>query len=320
MPELPEVETTRAALAPYVMQQRIKRLLIRCERLRWPIDPKLDHYLSGQIINNITRRGKYLLLHMANGTLLIHLGMSGRLCLFNKNMPAGKHDHVDIVLENGSCIRLRDPRRFGAVLWTTVNPLSHVLLARLGPEPLSKEFTTDYLWQKIQSRRLPIKSVIMDSKIVVGVGNIYANEALFHARIHPLRMAKDVSKIDCKRLVSAIRRTLKLAIAQGGTTLRDFASSNRVLEKPADGEQQQDASVHSPGAYIGVCEEASTDATPLMPIAVGFSTNSNVQAGYFQQQLQVYGRAGENCFKCQTVLTLTRIAQRATVFCTRCQN
>lgn len=226
MPELPEVETTRSGIAPHLMQQIINKIIIRNNKLRWPITAGLQKHMTGQAINEVARRGKYLLLHCDNGSLIIHLGMSGSLRVLPKNNNAKKHDHVDIILENDVCLRFTDPRRFGCMLWTQKNPLLHSLLKDLGPEPLSKTFTHDYLFKQSRTRNVPIKTFIMDGKIVVGVGNIYANEALFQAGIHPQSAAKNISVEQCKKLVTAIKQILKAAIKQGGTTLRDFTASD----------------------------------------------------------------------------------------------
>jgi formamidopyrimidine-DNA glycosylase len=224
VPELPEVETTRRGIEPNIVGQTIERIIIRQPRLRWPIPSRLRQILPGLTIQQITRRGKYLLLHTTTGTLIMHLGMSGSLRIVSTDTAPEKHDHVDIVFANHSILRFRDPRRFGAVLWTTDNPDTHPLLRSLGPEPLSRKFTGDYLFQRSRGRQVSIKAFIMDSKVVVGVGNIYANEALFHAGIRPTRKAGRISKKHYRDLVSAIKTVLKAAIRQGGTTLRDFTN------------------------------------------------------------------------------------------------
>lgn len=226
MPELPEVETTRRGIAPHLQSKTIREVIVRQPRLRWPVPRKLNALLRDRTIERIERRGKYLLLMLANGTLIIHLGMSGSLRILPCTTPAEKHDHLDIVLQNGQCLRFRDPRRFGTVLWTREDPLQHKLLKLLGPEPLSDEFGGDYLWQRSRARKIAIKPFIMDSKIVVGVGNIYANEALFLAGIHPKRPAGRISRQRYALLAEAIKQVLHAAIRQGGTTLRDFTSSD----------------------------------------------------------------------------------------------
>jgi formamidopyrimidine-DNA glycosylase len=226
MPELPEVETTRRGITPHLQNQIIEDVIVRQRQLRWPVPRNLKTMLHGQSIEQIDRRGKYLLLKTANGTLIMHLGMSGSLRVLPCNTPAQKHDHLDLVLHNGQCLRFRDPRRFGTVLWTREDPLHHKLLKQLGPEPLSGQLSGEYLWQRSRGRKLTIKQFIMDSKIVVGVGNIYANEALFLAGIHPRRQAGRISRERYALLAKAIKQVLRAAIKQGGTTLRDFTASN----------------------------------------------------------------------------------------------
>jgi formamidopyrimidine-DNA glycosylase len=226
MPELPEVETTRRGIAPHVVHHRITRVVVRHQQLRWPVPAALVKEAKDQRIEACERRGKYLLLRTAKGTIIIHLGMSGSLRLVYANTPAAKHDHVDIVLDSGQALRLTDPRRFGAVLWTRDDPLEHELLRDLGPEPLGKQFDGDYLYHASRGRTVAIKQFIMDSKVVVGVGNIYASEALFLARIHPTRKAGSLSKARFSALAEAIRSVLAAAIQQGGTTLRDFVGGD----------------------------------------------------------------------------------------------
>jgi formamidopyrimidine-DNA glycosylase len=222
MPELPEVETTRRGIAPHLLGRRVPRAVIRQPRLRWPIPAGLPGLLKGRKIIDVARRGKYLLLAFRHGHLLIHLGMSGSLRILDAASPPGKHDHFDLCLDNGQCLRLRDPRRFGAVLWTAEPPARHPLLAPLGPEPLADGFDGGYLHRRGMSRRGAIKNLIMDSRVVVGVGNIYASESLFRAGIHPARASNRVSAARYESLAQAIREVLSEAIAQGGTTLRDF--------------------------------------------------------------------------------------------------
>ena len=226
MPELPEVETTRRGIEPHIVNQRIINVIVRQYKLRWPIPGNLAKILIGQIIILVKRRGKYLLLETEKGTLIIHLGMSGSLRIVTADVPAEKHDHVDISLDNGNIIRLRDPRRFGAVLWSDSSPLQHKLIDKLGVEPLSRQFNEDYLYQRAQNRKVAIKQFIMDSHIVVGVGNIYASEALFLAGIRPTTVAGRISKQRMAKLVDAIKQVLRKAIKSGGTSLRDFTRSD----------------------------------------------------------------------------------------------
>ncbi|MES9990557.1 MAG: bifunctional DNA-formamidopyrimidine glycosylase/DNA-(apurinic or apyrimidinic site) lyase [Candidatus Thiodiazotropha sp.] len=226
MPELPEVETTRRGIAPHIEGQRIDRVVIRQPRLRWPIPGTLPQLLKGRKLLSVSRRGKYLLLALHNGTLIMHLGMSGSLRIVNAGTAAQKHDHFDLQFGNGSLLRLRDPRRFGAVLWTDQPEMTHPLLAGLGPEPLGEVFDGDYLHARGKNRRTTIKQLIMDSKTVVGVGNIYACESLFRAAIHPSRPSNRISIQRYRRLAEEIRKVLTEAIAQGGTTLRDFLNED----------------------------------------------------------------------------------------------
>lgn len=221
MPELPEVETSRRGIAPWVEDQEVCEVIVRERRLRWPVPADVDRQLPGQTIRAVRRRAKYLLFETDKGVVMLHLGMSGSVRIIDQDEPAGKHDHVDIRFRSGKALRFRDPRRFGSLLWT-VNPAEHDLLRNLGPEPLSGEFSGSYLWEKSRGRRINIKQFIMNGSIVVGVGNIYASESLFMARINPKRAAGRIS-IDRMRLLStAIKSVLELAIEAGGTTLRDF--------------------------------------------------------------------------------------------------
>lgn len=226
MPELPEVETSRRGIEPHILGQRVSEVIIRQKKLRWPVPASIKKQLPSQIIRQVERRGKYLLLLTDNGTLIIHLGMSGSLRILPANTAAEKHDHFDIAFENGKLLRLRDPRRFGAVLWTSKDPLHHKLLSQLGPEPLSDNFNTDYLYSISRNRKVAIKTLIMNSHIVVGVGNIYASESLFLAGINPRRSAHRISKQRYGKLVCAIKTILSRAIQQGGTTLRDFTQQD----------------------------------------------------------------------------------------------
>ncbi len=280
MPELPEVETTRRGIAPHVEHQKIKQLVIRDGRLRWPVPAVLPGLVKNKHIGEISRRGKYLLIPVLEskgknqgeliGNMLVHLGMSGSMSLVGSQEKPKKHDHIDLVMANNKTLRLNDPRRFGAWLWTTEPYEEHELISHLGPEPLSDDFDGEYLWQKARKRKAPIKQFIMDSKIVVGVGNIYANESLFLSSIHPKLAAGKVSKARCEVLVQHIKTVLAKAIEAGGTTLKDFVGG---------------------------------DGKP----------------GYFQQQLFVYGRGGEPCVTCDEFLKEIRLGQRTTVFCRQCQ-
>lgn len=269
MPELPEVETTRRGIAPHIEGRRISGLTIRERRLRWPVGPEVERNLEGATITSVGRRAKYLLINTSNGTAIAHLGMSGSLSIVDQGTPAGVHDHVDVELEDGKALRLRDPRRFGSLHWSD-EPLAHPLLCSLGPEPLGAEFSGGYLRERARGRRVAVKPFIMTPNIVVGVGNIYASESLYRAGIHPKRAAGRVSLERYERLADAIREVLERAIKAGGTTLRDFYGG--------DGE-----------------------------------------AGYFQQELEVYGREDEPCKACATPITSIVLGQRATYYCKFCQ-
>lgn len=269
MPELPEVETTRRGLLPAVQGHRVLRLTVHEPRLRWPVPAELAA-LQGQLVSTISRRGKYLLFHTPAGVALVHLGMSGSLRLARSSEPRRLHDHLELQLDSGWTLRFHDPRRFGCFLWLTTAPERHALLADLGPEPLEEGFDGEYLFQRSRGRQVPIKSFLMDSHVVVGVGNIYANEALFRAGIHPLRAAGRIGIDRYGRLADEVREILAYAIERGGTTLRDFV-------------------------------------------------NGHGEPGYFQLELDVYGRGGASCRKCRTILRETRLSSRSTVYCPRCQ-
>lgn len=221
MPELPEVETTRRGIAPHLLGRRVETVILRRGDLRWPIPEAVATLLPGQVIDAVERRAKYLLLHTAAGSALLHLGMSGMLRVLAADVPAGRHDHVDLLLDSDRVLRFTDPRRFGCLLWQPPGT-QHPLLAGLGPEPLGEAFDGDHLWRLSRGRRAPVKTFIMDQAVVVGVGNIYASEALFAAGIHPCRAAGAVSRARYAALATAIRRILGYAIGRGGTTLRDF--------------------------------------------------------------------------------------------------
>lgn len=221
MPELPEVETTCRGIAPHVLTRRVQTVHLRVPALRWPIAPEIAHELPGQRIVAVHRRAKYLLIEAQTGSVLLHLGMSGMLRLLPAGQVADKHDHADLVLDSGRMLRLTDPRRFGCLLWQARGQ-QHELLRGLGPEPLADGFDGDHLWRRAQGRTVPVKSFVMDQGVVVGVGNIYAAEALFRAGIHPLRAAGRVARARYAALAEAIKTILAAAIVRGGTTLRDF--------------------------------------------------------------------------------------------------
>jgi formamidopyrimidine-DNA glycosylase len=246
MPELPEVETTRAGLAPHLIGRMVTGVVLRRPDLRWPIAAEVATRLPGQHIDAVRRRAKYLLLDTAAGSALLHLGMSGSLRVLPAATPVREHDHVDLQLshargESARVLRFNDPRRFGCLLWQPPG-LTHALLQGLGPEPLSDAFDGDYLHARSRGRKAPVKSFLMDQRIVVGVGNIYAAEALFAAGIAPLRPAGEVSRTRYARLADEVRRILAHAIARGGTTLRDFISPDG-----APGYFEQELSVYGRG-------------------------------------------------------------------------
>jgi formamidopyrimidine-DNA glycosylase len=269
MPELPEVETTCRGIAPHLIGRRVDAVIVRQPRLRWPIPKALRDKLPGQRVEAVERRAKYLLVHTRAGSAVLHLGMSGSLRMLAAETAPGAHDHVDWRLDSGRILRYTDPRRFGSQLWQP-GGTTHALLAGLGPEPLGDDFDAAYLWRRARGRAAPVKALLMDQKIVVGVGNIYAAEALFAAGIHPNRAAGSVSLARYARLVLEVKRILDRAITRGGTTLRDFISP---------------------------------DGTP----------------GYFEQELFVYGRAGEPCKVCGTPIRAITLGQRSTFYCSRCQ-
>lgn len=224
MPELPEVETTRRGLLPHLVGRAIRGVVVRNPNLRWPVPTDLSRTLRGERVIGIRRRGKYLLFDCRNGRLLVHLGMSGRLSLVPADRPPRAHDHVDVRLEGDETLRLTDPRRFGAMLWLGGGSDRHALLDGLGLEPLSREFTGAALHRLARGRRVAVKQFVMNSRIVTGVGNIYASEALFRAGIHPARSVGRISLARWSRLARAVKETLEHALDLGGTTLRDFAS------------------------------------------------------------------------------------------------
>jgi formamidopyrimidine-DNA glycosylase len=226
MPELPEVETTLRGIRPHLSGQIIEGLDVRDGRLRWPIPSGLPERLIGQSIHGLARRGKYILISTGRGTLILHLGMSGSLRMTEAAIPPRKHDHYDLILTCGKCLRFHDPRRFGCLLWTEDDPAKHVLIAPMGPEPLGDDFTPEHLHARSRGRTAAVKSLMMDSHVVVGVGNIYASESLFRAGIAPHRGAGKISLERYGRLVDAIREVLSASIEQGGTTLRDFVNES----------------------------------------------------------------------------------------------
>jgi formamidopyrimidine-DNA glycosylase len=225
MPELPEVETTRRGIAPHISGQRVSRVIVRNPNLRWPVSKRLEKELTGQIIRSVSRRAKYLLLDTDAGTAILHLGMSGSLRIIAPAEPPRKHDHVDICFGD-KALRFTDPRRFGSLHWTRRPAMQHRLIKPLGCEPLDAGFSGDYLYLRSRNRTVAVKQFIMNSHIVVGIGNIYASEALYMAGIHPKRAAGNVSRNKYRLLAEVIQEVLNDAIAQGGTTLRDFVNGN----------------------------------------------------------------------------------------------
>ena len=227
MPELPEVEITRLGLEPLI-NYKVSKVVIRNSSLRWPVDKSLRKILIGMRLISLKRRGKYILAEFPKGTLIIHLGMSGHLCIVPKNRKIKKHDHIDIEFSNKDhqIICYNDPRRFGCILWTEENPLNHKLIKNLGPEPLTDNFNVSYLFKKLRKKTASIKNIIMNSHVVVGVGNIYASEALFHSNIRPQREAYKLSKDEVNNLVAAIKKTIENAILKGGSSINNFLDVN----------------------------------------------------------------------------------------------
>ncbi|QNM97126.1 bifunctional DNA-formamidopyrimidine glycosylase/DNA-(apurinic or apyrimidinic site) lyase [Chitinimonas koreensis] len=225
MPELPEVETTRRGIETALTGRTLLGATVREPRLRWPIPPDLAERVAGRTVQRVWRRAKYLLLDIGDAHLILHLGMSGSLRVLSGPTPPERHDHVDLELDDGCLLRYRDPRRFGALLWVPGDPLRHALLASLGPEPLEAGFDADYLRGALKGKSTAIKLALMDNHLVVGVGNIYANESLFRAGIAPQRPAGKLTRPQCERLVQTVRETLAEAIVAGGSTLRDFVDS-----------------------------------------------------------------------------------------------
>ena len=226
MPELPEVEATRRSLARDIVGRTVAAVVVRDRRLRWPVPSELPRKLAGRKIGDVRRRAKYLLIGAGRGTSLVHLGMSGSLRLLDARTSPRPHDHIDIVLDDGRCVRYHDPRRFGCWLWVDSDPDRHRLLAHLGPEPLGPAFEGAWLHGRLRGRTAPIKNLLMDSRIVAGIGNIYANEALFLAGIDPRRAGGRVTRRRIDRLVCAVRQVLSVAVDTGGTTLRDYTRTD----------------------------------------------------------------------------------------------
>ena len=224
MPELPEVETTRRGIEPFLSGQTIARINVRESRLRWPVE--LPDHLSGSVVKSVARRAKYILIETATGALIVHLGMSGSLRVVAPNDAPRLHDHIDIEVKHGQWLRYNDPRRFGSFHFVEHPSAQHWLLKNLGPEPLGNEFSGDYLFAISRKRKVAVKNHIMDGKVVVGVGNIYAAESLFRAGIRPSTPAYKVSRLAYRFLAEAIREILANAINVGGTTLRDFVGSD----------------------------------------------------------------------------------------------
>ena len=268
MPELPEVETTLRGIEPWLKDQEITDIIVRQSSLRWPVADEIGE-LIGQTITGLRRRSKYLLVDTPVGSAIWHLGMSGSLRLVGPDDEPKKHDHIDWHLSNGKVLRYHDPRRFGALLWQAPGETSEHFL-HLGPEPLGPDFTDDHLFEKSRGKSQAVKTFIMDGRVVVGVGNIYANESLFMAGLRPGKAASSLTRAKAELLAAKIKQVLARAIEQGGTTLKDFVGG---------------------------------DGKP----------------GYFQQQLLVYGRAGEACKQCSKALKEVRLGQRSTVYCTQCQ-
>ena len=226
MPELPEVETVLRGISPHITGKQILEVIFRAPKLRLPLDPSVPAQLAGLTVVAATRRAKYLLLHLDQGGVLIHLGMTGVLRIVAAGETENKHDHVDMIFTDGTCLRFTDPRKFGIFVYSEQPLLQYKLLQKLGPEPLSDEFNAKYLYEKSRHKRVAVKSMIMDQAIVVGVGNIYANEALFHSKILPSRAAGNISLKRYRDLVCAIKKVLEKSILAGGTTISDFKQSD----------------------------------------------------------------------------------------------
>jgi len=226
MPEIPEVETTRRGIQPHILNKDVMDMRLHRRDLRWPVSSELPNIVKGQTVESVSRRGKYLILEMQAGAILAHLGMSGSMRIASTSEPLRKHDHWELCFDAKTVLRFNDPRRFGALFWESGDWGQHKLIAHLGPEPLSEDFSPEYLFKNSRKRDLAIKNYIMDSKTVVGVGNIYAAESLFHSRIHPAMNARKLSRKKAETLVASIKRVLAAAIESGGTTLRDYVNGN----------------------------------------------------------------------------------------------
>ncbi len=270
MPELPEVETTLKGISPHICKHTVSKVDVYQSSLRWPINVDLQKTIANKTLLDIQRRSKYLLFIFSDGGLIIHLGMSGSLRLTKGETELRKHDHVVVKFDNQYELRFHDPRRFGCVLWQGGDVYEHPLLQKLGPEPLTEDFHTDTLFKASRKRKVAVKNFIMNSQIVVGVGNIYASESLFMSGIRPTRAAGKVTHKEYAALTKNIKTVLERSIKQGGTTLRDFV-------------------------------------------------NGNGEPGYFQQSLLVYGREGEACKTCSTVIKQKTIGQRSSFYCPTCQ-
>jgi len=226
MPELPEVETTRRGINPHIKNQTVDAVIVRERRLRWPIPNDFTETITGHTVIRVSRRAKYLLFELKQGAFMIHLGMSGSLRIVDPALPPQKHDHVDFIFSNGHCLRFNDPRRFGSILWLDNNKRDHALLNALGPEPFASEFNGGYLFAQSRKRKCAVKTFIMDNHVVVGVGNIYANEALFNSGIRPRKAAGRITRAQYQTLSKAILKVLNASIKMGGTTLKDFVGGD----------------------------------------------------------------------------------------------
>ena len=270
MPELPEVETSARGIRPHIDGQKLSRMVIRRKNLRWDIPKQQLQTLEGEHLLSVSRRGKYIILAFRSGSMLIHLGMSGNLRIVDSSTEVKKHDHIDAEFENGKILRLNDARRFGCWLFTEGAIDEHHLIQKLGPEPLTDDFSLEYFWQSSRGKKQAVKTWLMDSHLVVGVGNIYACESLFLANISPKAEVGRLSKKRLARLLLVVKQVLSAAIERGGTSLKDFVGS---------------------------------DGKP----------------GYFKQELQVYGRAGQPCCVCQRPVKQIVQGQRSTFYCASCQ-